>query len=120
MTDQGTVYCWGHNDASQLGSATTEATYQFRPVPVDGLDDVVGISVGNQHGCSVRATGAVSCWGWNSFRQLGEAGPSRAEPRDVVGLSDVTAVAAGWKHNCALTGAGEVFCWGDNMNGPAR
>lgn len=76
----GQVVCWGHNAWGQLGDgvAAHEACGPIRedcafgPVPVAGLSDAVAIAAGDEHSCAVRSTGAVVCWGRNTFGELGD------------------------------------------------
>lgn len=42
------------------------------PTRVAGIDDAVDLSVGSDHSCVVRASGAVWCWGDNHRGQLGD------------------------------------------------
>ena len=68
--DTGQVWCWGSNERGQLGDDTL--TNRLTPVPVQGLNDAVDISVAQSHSCAVRADGHVLCWGENSRGQLGD------------------------------------------------
>ncbi|MBX3258286.1 MAG: hypothetical protein KF782_01095 [Labilithrix sp.] len=79
---------------------------------------IVQVSAGSNHTCARRASGAVSCWGWNVAGQLGDGGTSdRHEPAPVVGLDDAVEVSAGGFHTCARRASGAVACWGDNSYG---
>jgi alpha-tubulin suppressor-like RCC1 family protein len=118
LTSAGGVECWGHNRYGELGDGTT--TDHHAPVDVSGLtSDVTAIAVGYLHGCALTREGAVKCWGYNRYGQLGDGTRiNRRTPVDVSGLSsDVTAITAGGGHSCALTNVGGVKCWGSNFFG---
>lgn len=77
------------------------------------------LAVGFRHGCWIRPTGGVSCWGANESGQLGKGGGSSSSvPGNVGGLpAPAVALAAGRSHTCALLGDGTLWCWGDNARG---
>jgi alpha-tubulin suppressor-like RCC1 family protein len=66
-------------------------------------------------------SGAVKCFGSNSFGQLGNGITTESLlPVDVVGLaggSDITQISAGGANACAMTSAGTIQCWGQNQMG---
>lgn len=127
----GTVWCWGRNDESQLGYESSDlcperlsggqtravACHPF-PLQVTGLAGARSVSAGGSHACAVLGTGELLCWGGNTRGQLGNAStlPSRS-PALVAGLRGVVAVAAGASHTCAVTDARRVYCWGSNDRG---
>ncbi len=118
LTQAGAVQCWGYNVYGQLGDGTT--TSRLTPVPVSGLSSgVVGIALGNQNTCALTQAGAVQCWGYNGYGQLGDGTTTtRLTPVAVSGLSSgVVALEVGANHSCALTQAGAVLCWGSNSSG---
>ncbi len=118
VTNTGGVKCWGYNGYGQLGDNTTAT--KLTPVAVSGLSSgVAGITTGYQHSCAVTNTGAMQCWGYNTYGQLGDNTTlNKLTPVAVSGLSSgVAASAAGIYHSCALTSAGGVQCWGYNANG---
>lgn len=75
------------------------------------------IDAGDLHACAVTVSGGLTCWGDNTYGQLGDDSSSVPVPVPVgvVGLgSGVRAVTAGGEHSCAVTTGGAVKCWGRN------
>lgn len=68
---------------------------------------------GWNHTCAI-VDGAVRCWGWNEYGQLGDGTTeNRTTPVEVVGLGPgVRAVSAAGSRTCALTAESKVACWG--------
>jgi alpha-tubulin suppressor-like RCC1 family protein len=92
---KGTVECWGDNKFGQLGDGTVRRSYK-KPMTVVGLSDAVAMSIGGSHGCALRATGAVVCWGWNAWGQLGDGSSiNKLNPVEVIGISDAVAISVG-------------------------
>lgn len=88
------------------------------PEPLDpGL--FVAVDAGDMHTCAIRGDGALFCWGWNGWGQLGldVSDSERGIPTRIESTFDVGAVAAGGLHTCALTTDSEAYCWGDNSLG---
>src|SRR5439155_650095 len=113
LTGAGAVKCWGYNDYGQLGDGTT--TERHTPDFVDGSTHLVtAVAAGFYHTCALTDPGAVKCWGYNGYGQLGDGTTaSRSTPDFVDGLTHgVIAIAAGAYHTCALTDPGGVKCWG--------
>ena len=61
LTGAGAAYCWGLNDAGQLGTGTT--TSSATPVPVAGGLKFVTITAGGSHTCALTGAGTAYCWG---------------------------------------------------------
>jgi alpha-tubulin suppressor-like RCC1 family protein len=65
----GKVKCWGRSHVGQLGRAGI-GDFKPRPLVVEGIADVVGLSAGAAHTCVLSADGAIRCWGSNETGQL--------------------------------------------------
>ncbi|MBI3775911.1 MAG: hypothetical protein HY273_10235 [Gammaproteobacteria bacterium] len=118
LTSAGAVQCWGYNANGQLGNGTN--TNSSTPVTVAGLSaSTTTLVAGTQHNCVLTSAGAMQCWGYNSYGQLGNGSTMNSTtPVAVTGLSgSVTTLAAGNQHTCALTSVGAIQCWGFNTNG---
>ena len=117
VVSDGTVQCWGNNNAGQLGDGSR--TGSSVPVTVPGLMGVTAVSAGREYTCALLGGGAVKCWGNNYFAQLGNGSTTNSStPVDVTDLTDATAVSAGiGNHTCALLRSGKVKCWGSNGGG---
>ena len=123
LLSDGTVRCWGNNSFGQLGDGNGGAVGVFSafPVIVNGLDNAIALAAGSSHSCALLATGAVYCWGWNSFGQLGDGNSgldvfSRV-PVAAFDLNQAIGLAALNVHSCALLSTGQVECWGRNNHG---
>jgi alpha-tubulin suppressor-like RCC1 family protein len=134
----GTVRCWGRNDAAAwlgfisldcgpyldpdgIGDPTPVAVpCETAPKEVGALFDATQVTIGGAHVCALRTGGALSCWGADSFGQLGDGtfGPDNHKPMPtpVPDLIGVQLVRAGASHTCALLADQKIACWGDNAH----
>lgn len=130
------VWCWGGNDAYELGLGTNTMTSSPTPVrvlttsdlPDGGQTDPVplaarSLAVGGAHTCAV-SDGTALCWGEN--QSGGHGGQCGRDPalyddvrlaRAVVGLGGVIEVSTGDEFTCARKDDSSVWCWGVNANG---
>ncbi|MFL5376849.1 MAG: RCC1 domain-containing protein [Myxococcales bacterium] len=106
----GSVKCWGRNDAGQLGQSTSGAP-SATPLTVANVSGATGIAAGDKHTCAIADQGVV-CWGDDSQHQLG--GSSIGTP--VTGTAGAFKIAAGLNHTCAALPT-SVVCWGANDSG---
>ena len=67
----GTVRCWGENVHGQLGNGPTTGLSMPVPVGVSSLSGATAIAAGYEHACALLSSGAVACWGYNGWGQLG-------------------------------------------------
>src|SRR5438477_624461 len=71
------LWCWGDDSFGQLARGTTGGA-SAEPVRVPFDAGVASAAAGSVHACAIDHAGALSCWGWNDFTQLGvprDAGP---------------------------------------------
>ncbi|HEX7487525.1 MAG TPA: hypothetical protein VF341_01360, partial [Anaeromyxobacteraceae bacterium] len=118
VASDGSVACWGANDAGQLGLAST-IQQSLSPAIVTGISGATAVAAGGSHACAI-ASGAAWCWGSNALGQLGDGTTtSSATPVAVTGLAGVALkdIVAGGSHTCARAASGAVYCWGNNGSG---
>ncbi len=143
----GSLWCWGINNAGQLGigkRSTMESVVQVGTVPVGkGIpeqlwDDWIAVSTGFGTSCGIRkpngiGPGLLYCWGNNPRGNLGlgslPAGTNTAYPQLVLKPKSLGATPVNWTkvsvgeqgHTCAIHSdantVGELFCWGNNFYG---
>lgn len=127
----GTVWCFGANDNSQLGhDASTDSDCggnRCNATPTK----VVGVSGAKQLACNERATcartdaGDVYCWGSNgqSLAGLDATTASTTTPNRIAfpeAVSDFAigyGLASGGTHGCAVGASSAIYCWGSNAAG---
>ncbi len=118
VTNQGAPFCWGWNNAGQLG--TGAKANSMVPVAVNTLSSGVAIVYGGyNHSCALMVGGGVKCWGANGYGQLGTNNTTESLlPTNVVGLSGgVSSMALGRVNgyfSCAAKTDGSAVCWGQN------
>lgn len=90
--------------------------------PIAGLDDVVDIAHGSDHGCVVRGSNR-EVWCVGEERLLGTSDGEASEDLVQVGvmgggvLDQVTQIDAGDQTTCAVRNGTQVLCWGENQDG---
>lgn len=111
----GRAFCWGANDAGQLGGGQASVAASSVPVPVAELGVVESLEAGGRHACAVDTGGRLRCWGDASKNQLGQRDTANHEswvPAEV-GVRAATALALGRDFSFALTPR-EALAWGQN------
>jgi alpha-tubulin suppressor-like RCC1 family protein len=86
LTSKGGAKCWGMNEHGQLGDGTTDDSRS--PLDVAGLSSgVTTLSAADGFTCAALKSGAVKCWGANTYGQLGNGSRDESHvPVDVVGF----------------------------------
>lgn len=109
----GTVTCWGKNDAGQLGDGTTNDAAV--PTPVPELSGAVQVAAGRRHTCALLLNGTVACWGDNAHHQLAIGTTEKSSrPRIVVGIVGAKELSLGGDGGCVRLEGGYARCWGAN------
>ena len=103
----GGLYWWGYDGANGVSSPT--------PTQLLGFTNFSQVTTGREHGCALRASGELYCWGFNSSGQVGN-GNTTDQPAPVLIGTLFSHVAAGETHTCALENSA-IKCWGKNVLG---
>ena len=127
LGDDGVVKCWGTNRSGELGIGTLSDPRSCSPEEMGNAGLVAltsaatTIAARREHACAVLATGQVTCWGVNTFGQLGTGDTTnRLAPSDaLVFPSDFrpAQLVLGDDHACALSADRRIKCWGSNQEG---
>jgi alpha-tubulin suppressor-like RCC1 family protein len=133
VSASGQLFAFGLNTYGQLGTTTSNGTYNANPVPTlvtlpGQVGQVAQVAAGLNHSLAVSASGQLYAFGANHFGQLGKAptaGNANPVPAPVTlpGQSgQVTQVAAGFLNSLAATSGGQLYAFGGNdfgQNGSA-
>ncbi|MEO8705820.1 MAG: hypothetical protein ABI867_37665 [Kofleriaceae bacterium] len=111
----GELWCWGSNEAGQLGNPTDR--FSQIPVRVGTRADWIALAAGDQHACALAADHTLWCWGRGDHGQIGEPLAPRKTPQQLGTRTDWAAVALGDGFTCALAQDGTRWCAGTNGQG---
>lgn len=118
------AYCWGDNQAGNLGNGAAGASSIPVAVDVTGAlagKNVTDITTGQYTSCVV-ATGKAYCWGDGMYGHLGTgtavltSSPLPVLDTGVLAGKTVTEVHGESQHVCALADSAS-YCWGQGMVG---
>jgi len=119
ILDNGSVSCWGRNSDGEIGDGTTST--RNSPTPTSSLGTgrtAIAIDSGNYHVCAILDDKSVSCWGSNSYGQLGDGtNVNRLTPTQTSSLGTsrtATSISSGWYHTCSILDDASISCWGYN------
>jgi alpha-tubulin suppressor-like RCC1 family protein len=122
----GKAYCWGVNNAGQLGSNSATGAKVPVPVYVAGAlsgELLIQVGAGANHACALSSAGVAYCWGEGSSGALGDNATAYSRAPVAVSTSGVlagkrlTEITTGVDYTCALDLAGAAYCWGAGGNG---
>ncbi len=103
--------------AWQVATSTYRSASTSTTLTVEAAPEITQLSLSNVSSCALTSTGAMKCWGSNSYGQIGTlASNQQKTPSDVPGFTNnISAIAVGDSRMCALTTAGEVKCIGNGV-----
>lgn len=126
------LYCWGHDPTGLMfewdESLPEDERIQWTPEEVRDWGDaaqaglkeaVIDVGLGDEHACVLQESGKVTCWGRNTYGQLGAPDIARASvdaPHEVQIFTGARQLVTGRAHNCVRTD-NTIHCWGDNRRG---
>ena len=132
LSGAGAAYCWGKNQAGQLGNGTTTTPQDTATAvtttgtPLAGVTlTQINAALGGSTACALSSAGAAYCWGDDTLGELGN-GITTSTPQTTAvavtttgALSGVTLtqITAGHDQVCALSAVGTSYCWGGNTDG---
>jgi alpha-tubulin suppressor-like RCC1 family protein len=131
VTADSVAWCWGRNDAGQLGASTTERCEPAgkpcatNPVAVSGDLTFRSLTAGASHTCGLTTDAHAYCWGSNNEYQLGVP-QTLDQCYDAIARCQYSPVAAalvpalislqagpGANRTCGIVvSAQTVVCWG--------
>lgn len=130
LDSTGKVYCWGENEAGQLGDNTI--INKDAPVAVYTAGALSGktiqaITGKEDNSCALDTAGKAYCWGKNDYGQIGDntggSGtykqvPTAVYTSGVLSGKVISSLVSGGNHTCALvTVTNLMYCWGWNTSG---
>ncbi len=134
LLDDSTVKCWGQNGSGQLGQGDTTSRGGAPSETGDALPPVLGadgqplrartIAAGQGTTCVIGTDDRVTCWGNNSYGQLGPTETAVNVPRPTVPVDvgaglvpkEIEIGGPGGAHVCVVLGGPRsgLKCWGYN------
>lgn len=142
LLDSGEVKCWGLNVEGQLGQDNATGIGCGAMSGCGLLSTTTAINLGTesralkvetsgQHTCALLTNGDVTCWGRNSFGELG-LNHTQSVGTSSGSLATLTSINIGTnrkaldlslprstdlRYTCTTSTRGGVRCWGDNSSG---
>ncbi len=111
VTDETRLYCWGSNEAGQLGVGGLGGT---TTTPQRVGVGYIRVAAGGFHTCALDGLFNVLCWGGNAHGQLGDGSRLARTAPSLVTIQGAEALTAGLRNSCLLAPA---HCWGRGTEG---
>ncbi|MCM2323342.1 MAG: hypothetical protein NDJ90_08785 [Oligoflexia bacterium] len=109
------LYCWGYNSLGGVGDGTGGP--RFVPTLVPALSEMVTPSIRTaEHACAFDASGALYCWGPNTYGQIGDGTKGNRYAPYLVFASGTSDAVLKYERTCAIV-SGALYCWGKNTYG---
>ena len=107
-----TVYCFGHNDLSQLGRGFKSGS---EPDVAPTVPPVVAahLSVTAFSGCALQFDASLTCWGWPGPDTSARA----SNPQQHTSPVRFASVSSGVLSHCGIATDAEGYCWGPGSDG---
>jgi alpha-tubulin suppressor-like RCC1 family protein len=108
------VTCWGDDNFGQLGNGAPSGDVESPPAPIalPGGRGALAITASFSHTCAILDDLQVSCWGDDTYGQLGNGAGGPAVSPELIAFGSVRSITAGLFHTCAVNTGGQAFCWG--------
>ncbi|MBQ9307872.1 MAG: hypothetical protein IJ229_08105 [Clostridia bacterium] len=116
LLSDGTVWTCGPNNYGQQGNSPATG-YNYEPVQIPGLEDIVQISSGWGHCMARKSDGTVYGWGRNTGGQVGVGTKKNVQAPEKLPLSGIVDIECGGKYTLALDADGVLWGWGENDQG---
>jgi alpha-tubulin suppressor-like RCC1 family protein len=120
VTTSNQAYCWGENQANELGIIGGSGTEQRTPALVKGGRQYKQITAGGEHQCALTIGSKAFCWGRNGSGQVGNGTTTDIQSTPVAvagGLLFSSLSAGGDDYTCGITTGNRAYCWGLNLDG---
>jgi len=122
LKSDGTVWDFGSNAFSQLGSGKKAAAMYNSATPVRvikgnnaGLENVASVAAGYSFSLALLKNGSLWGWGFNANGQLGNGTYEYDQPfAHKLLMQSVVSVSGGYAHSLAIKKDGTVWSWGNN------
>ncbi|MEO8703341.1 MAG: hypothetical protein ABI867_25060 [Kofleriaceae bacterium] len=119
---EGAPYCWGADDANQLGDGDAKAASSV-PTRVTVLGRAVEIAAGggllDGHTLVRVENGDIRGWGANRIGQLGDGTTTAATETATTAINMFKGkqLVTSFEHSCATGTNDRALCWGNNNHG---
>ncbi len=142
VRSNGTVWCWGSDGLGEIATTTSSTCtwnskncYKYAVLihansSGSTLSGVSYVASGDSayHTCVLQSSGALYCWGYNNYSQVGSGSSANTVdfPQRVSdgngGYIDqngggINFFAVGYNHSCVVLADGSLWCWGRNDEG---